>query len=189
MRILGIDPGLTATGWGVIEREGNSLRYRDCGTARVPPTLPLPQRLARLWECLSGVVSLCCPDEVALESVFLGNNPRAAFALGQARAVALLAIVGRPCVEYAPRTVKRAVSASGAIDKQQTRFMMTRLFPQNRKALDEASDHAIDALAVATCHALQPASKNLTAISAAGFEPQRERQKRRGTRTRREDVA
>ena len=167
MRTLGIDPGLTATGWGVIEREGSSLHYRDCGTVKVPHTLPLSQRLARLLECLSSIVSLCRPDEVALESVFLGKNPHSAFALGQARAVALLAAVGRPCVEYAPRTVKRAVSASGAIDKQQVRFMMTRLFPQSRKALDEASDHAIDALAVATCHALQPASKNLLKKSVA----------------------
>ncbi len=161
MRILGIDPGLTATGWGVIEREGNNLRYQDCGTVRVPPSLALSARLAHLLECLSSIVSLCCPDEVALEAVFLGKNPRAAFALGQARAIALLASVGRPCVEYAPRTVKRAVSASGASDKQQVRFMITRLFPQSRSALDEASDHAVDALAVATCHALQPTSKNL----------------------------
>ena len=161
MRILGIDPGLTATGWGLIEREGSSLRYRDCGTAKVPTTLPLAERLARLLEYLSSVVSLCSPDEVALEAVFLGKNPRVAFALGQARTIALLASVGRPCVEYAPRTVKRAVSTSGAIDKQQMRFMMTRLFADSRTALDEASEHAIDALAVATCHALQPASKNL----------------------------
>ncbi len=161
MRILGIDPGLTATGWGVIEREGSNLRYRDCGTVKVPQTLALSARLAHLLECLSSIVSKCCPDEVALEAVFLGKNPRAAFALGQARAIALLASVGRPCVEYAPRTVKRAVSASGASDKQQVRFMMTRLFSESRKALDEASEHAIDALAVATCHALQPASKNL----------------------------
>ena len=165
MRIFGIDPGLTATGWGLIEREGNSLRFRDCGTVCVPQTLPLSQRLARLLECLSGIVSLCSPDEVALEAVFLGNNPRSAFALGQARTVALLATVGRPCVEYAPRTVKRAVSTSGAIDKQQTRLMMARLFSESRKSLDKASEHAIDALAVATCHALNLASKNLQEIS------------------------
>ena len=161
MRIIGIDPGLIATGWGLIERDGSSLRYLDCGTVRVLQTLPLSQRLQRLWECLADTVARCRPDEMALESVFLGKNPRSAFALGQARAVALLASAGLPCVEYAPRTVKRAVSASGAIDKQQTRSMIARLFPQSREALTDASDHAIDALAVATCHALNPASKNL----------------------------
>ena len=167
LRILGIDPGLVATGWGAIERTGNSLAFIACGTIRVSRTQPLAQRLSLLLHSLQEVVACHEPDHLAIEEVFLGKNPKTTLTLGQARAVALLAVGERPYAEYAPRTIKQVVSASGSADKQQIRDMLRRLLPDSPlagvKNLDEQTldEHASDALAVALCHAFSLKSKDL----------------------------
>ncbi len=166
LRILGIDPGLVATGWGAIERTGNSLVFVACGTIRVSCHRPLAHRLSALLHSLQEVVSNCEPDHLAIEEVFLGKNPKTTLTLGQARAIALLAVGERPYAEYAPRRIKQVVSASGSADKQQLRDMLRRLLPDSPLARtngeqESPDEHASDALAVALCHAFSPASKDL----------------------------
>ena len=167
LRILGIDPGLIATGWGVIERRGNSLTFIDCGTIRVSNKPPLASRLSLLLQSLKEVVANCEADHIAIEEVFLGKNPKTTLALGQARTVALLAVGELYYAEYAPRTIKQVVTASGSADKQQLRDMLRHLLPDSplaRKNGEQGTvvdEHASDALAVALCHAFSPLSKNL----------------------------
>ncbi len=172
IRILGIDPGLVATGWGAIEKINNTLHYINCGTIKVPRTQPLPQRLALLLCALQSVVAEHTPDQMAIEAVFLGKNIKSAFALGQAHAIAMLTIEQRPYAEYAPRMIKRAVSPSGAADKKQLQRMLAHILPESplaknnshnteqRLADDNTADeHAADALAVAVCHAFNSPKK------------------------------
>jgi crossover junction endodeoxyribonuclease RuvC len=151
MRILGIDPGSHATGYGVIEREGNRLLHVAHGTVRPRGATP-ELRLHRLYEAILDVARHHEADAAAVERVFVAHSPRSALVLGQARGVVLAALgrLGLGVTEYAASEIKLSVTGSGRADKRQVALMVRRLL-----ALDRApeSDHAADALAAAIGHA------------------------------------
>ena len=152
MVILGIDPGIANTGYGVVRRGGGRVVALDGGVIRTASTAAPEQRLAVLHERVGDLLDLHRPDAVALEALYFGQNARSAFAVGQARGVALLAAGQRDtaCVDYTPQQVKAAVCGSGRAGKDQVTRMVQALL-----ALPEppTPDHAADALAVAICHA------------------------------------
>jgi crossover junction endodeoxyribonuclease RuvC len=149
--ILGLDPGLRRTGWGVIAAQGARLSLVAHGVVAVPDTLALAERLTRLLAGIEAVVAAHGPHEAAVEEVFVNANGQSTLKLGQARACALLAPAraGLPVAEYNTRHVKKAVVGTGAADKAQVGFMVRRLLP----GLGEAEADACDALAVAIAHA------------------------------------
>ena len=151
IRILGLDPGLRRTGWGVIESAGASLRYVASGACRIPSNLALADRLAALHRAVADIVAGHAPDETAVEQTFVNANPDATLKLGQARGVVLCvpALAGCAVAEYAPNQIKKSVVGSGHAEKQQIRAMVSMLLP--RATFD--SDDEADALAVAICHA------------------------------------
>jgi crossover junction endodeoxyribonuclease RuvC len=151
VRILGIDPGLRRTGWGVIEVEGNRLLYVGCGSIEPPDDLPLASRLLAVHEGLAAVLGDFRPLEAAVEQTFVNKDGVATLKLGQARGVAMLApaMFGISVAEYAPNQVKKTVVGAGHADKNQIMVMLKVLLP---KAAPKSSD-AADALAVAITHA------------------------------------
>lgn len=151
MRILGIDPGLVRTGWGVISLDGVRLTHVAHGVIAPPETLPLAARLLVLFEGMEAVVKEYRPDEAAVEETFVNMNPASTLKLGHARAAAMIAPAraGIPVAEYAARYVKKTIVGTGAADKGQIGFMVRRLLPT---AGVTAAD-AADALAVAISHA------------------------------------
>lgn len=151
MLILGIDPSLTATGWGAIHADGSRLRHVANGTVKVPASMPMPARLAALFEAVRKVIAETAPDEAAIEEVFSNQNPQSTLKLGQARGAVLAALGagGLGVTEYAPRLVKKAVVGTGKAEKRQVQDMVERLLPG---AAPESYD-AADALAVAIAHA------------------------------------
>lgn len=150
-RILGIDPGLRNCGWGIIESEGNRLRYVACGTLKPPVNGALADRLAVLYRGIVALVEEHLPDEAAVEETFVNAGPRSALQLGQARGVALMtpASLGLPVAEYAANLVKKSVVGAGHADKRQVQLMVKTLLP----AADFSGADAADALAIAICHA------------------------------------
>ena len=157
MLILGLDPGLGCTGWGVIAAEGNRLSHVANGQIRTDAKAQLPERLVRLDEALGAVLELHRPDAAAVEEVFLNENPQSTLKLGQARGVVLLAAArrGLQVGEYAPRLVKKALVGVGGADKVQVHAMVQRLLP----GAAPAGADAADALAVAITHAHHLASR------------------------------
>ena len=151
IRIIGIDPGLRRTGWGVVESIGSRLSFVAAGTIRVAETALLADRLCAIHDALVLVVEKFVPDEAAVEATFVNRDAAATLKLGQARGVALLvpARAGIRVAEYAPNAVKKAVVGAGHAEKAQIRMMVQVLLP--RAALD--GDDSADALAVAICHA------------------------------------
>jgi crossover junction endodeoxyribonuclease RuvC len=156
MIIIGLDPGLGCTGWGVIAAEGNRLSHVANGQVRTDPKQALPARLLKLDEELGRVIEMHRPDEAAVEEVFLNDNPQSSLKLGQARGVVLLAAARRGLAvgEYAARLVKKAVVGTGGAEKAQIHFMVQRLLP----GVKIAGADAADALAVAITHAHHLAS-------------------------------
>ena len=154
--ILGLDPGLGTTGWGLISAEGNRLSHLANGQVRTDPKQPLAARLLKLDEELGRVIDAHRPDEAAVEEVFLNENPQSSLKLGQARGVVLVAAARRGVNvgEYAARLVKKAVVGTGGADKAQIHFMVQRLLP----GVKIAGADAADALAVAITHAHHLAS-------------------------------
>ncbi|MCL4079213.1 crossover junction endodeoxyribonuclease RuvC [Coriobacteriia bacterium Es71-Z0120] len=152
MIILGIDPGLANTGWGVVEQTGSRLRCLAYGCVSTEPTDDLPQRLAQIHQRLMAVIDRYAPSECAVESVYFGSNARSALATGQARGVALLALAekGLRLGEYSPAQIKDAVVGVGSADKRQVAYMVRVLLGLDH---EPAPDHAADALAAAICHA------------------------------------
>jgi crossover junction endodeoxyribonuclease RuvC len=150
VRILGLDPGLVATGWGVIEAEGNRLTHVAHGVVRPVTTADLATRLAFLSSSLAELIALHAPEEAAVEEVFVNVNPASTLKLGMARGVVMLAPAasGLPVAEYAARLVKQACVGTGRAEKSQVAMMVARLLP----GCDATAD-AADALAVAICHA------------------------------------
>lgn len=148
MIALGIDPGSAACGFGVVASDGSTLRFVDAGTVRTDPSRPESARLADLEAALDRLVAQHHPDRVAVERLYFQRNVRTAMAVGQARGVALLVAArhGLPVTEPTPNEVKMAVCGNGAADKQQVAVMVSRLLGV---ALNEATDDATDALAVA----------------------------------------
>jgi crossover junction endodeoxyribonuclease RuvC len=156
MIILGLDPGLGTTGWGVIRAEGNRLSHVGNGQIRTDPSMPLPRRLANLYAALIDVIRAERPDEAAVEEVLGNTNAQSTLKLGQARGVVLLAASGAGLMigEYHPSTVKKAVVGTGGAEKRQIQAMMAVLLPGAKLAGPDAAD----ALAVAICHAHHVAS-------------------------------
>lgn len=151
IRIIGIDPGLRHTGWGVIGVEGSRLTFIAAGTVRSRQADDLATRLAQLHAGLEAVIRDHVPAEAAVENTFVNADPVATLKLGQARGVAMLAPAraGLAVAEYAPNAVKKAIVGSGHGDKRQIQHMIAMLLPKARYD----TEHAADALAVAICHA------------------------------------
>lgn len=151
IRILGLDPGLAATGWGVVLADGNRLRHGGHGTVRTTTGAPLAERLAALYDGLMAVIAAEELVEAAVEEVFVNANPQSTLKLGQARGVVLLAASkgGLLVHEYATRAVKKALTGTGAAQKGQVQAMVERLLP----GVKVAGADAADALAVAIAHA------------------------------------
>ena len=151
IRIIGIDPGLRRTGWGVIESEGNRLTFVGCGSVEPPDDLPLASRLLAIHEGLAAVLGDYRPAEAAVEATFVNKDGVATLKLGQARGVAMLApaMFGISVAEYAPNQVKKSVVGVGHAEKEQVHAMVKVLLPQSTAK----SPDAADALAVAITHA------------------------------------
>ena len=151
IRIIGIDPGLRRTGWGVIDTLGNSLRFVASGTVTSDGDMDLASRLCQLHDGLADVVHSYKPDEAAVEQTFVNKDAVATLKLGQARGIAMLvpAKAGLTIAEYAPNVVKKTVVGAGHGEKTQIRMMIGVLLPK----ADPQSDDAADALAIAVCHA------------------------------------
>ncbi|WP_029010371.1 crossover junction endodeoxyribonuclease RuvC [Azospirillum halopraeferens] len=151
LRLLGIDPGLRHTGWGIVDVAGNRLRHVADGAVHSDDRCPLAQRLCQLHEALSAVVAHYRPDEAAVEETFVNTNAVSTLKLGQARAVALLvpAQAGLAVAEYPNNMVKKAVVGAGRAAKAQVQTMVRALLP----GCAITSPDAADALAVAICHA------------------------------------
>lgn len=151
IRIIGFDPGLRRTGWGVIEAAGNRLSYVACGSVETDERADLALRLVTLHEGLARVLADHAPAEAAVEQTFVNKDGAATLKLGQARGIALLApaLLGLPVAEYAPNQVKKTVVGAGHADKAQIRMMLGVLLP---KASPKTAD-AADALAIAITHA------------------------------------
>jgi crossover junction endodeoxyribonuclease RuvC len=151
IRIIGIDPGLRRTGWGIVESEGARLSYVASGTVASDDALDLGYRLRALYEGLLGVIVSYAPHEAAVEETFVNKDARATLKLGQARGMALLAPAqqGLVIAEYPPNVVKKSVTGTGHAEKRQIQAMVAILLPKARvNGADEA-----DALAIAICHA------------------------------------
>lgn len=150
MRLLGLDPGLRFTGWGVIEIEGNRLRHVAHGRVAPDQAAPLSERLRLLHDGLIAIVDLYRPDEAAVEETFLNKNAGSSLKLGHARGVVMLvpALRGVPVTEYATKDVKKSLVGNGAADKAQVMLMVKHLLPGCAVDNEDASD----ALAVAICH-------------------------------------
>ena len=151
MIVIGLDPGLGTTGWGVIAKQGNRLTHIANGQVRTDPAASLPDRLVTLDRELIDVVARFAPDQGAVEEVFVNANPQSTLKLGQARGVCLLALAraGLPVSEYATRMVKKALVGTGGAEKEQVQAMLKVLLP----GVKLAGADAADALAVAIAHA------------------------------------
>jgi crossover junction endodeoxyribonuclease RuvC len=151
IRIIGIDPGLRRTGWGVVETLGNELRFVGAGTIKSDDKEALATRLCQLHDGLSAIIRETAPVEAAVEATFVNKDASATLKLGQARGIAMLvpALAGLAVAEYAPNAVKKAVIGVGHGEKRQIHMMVRVLMPKAR--FD--SDDAADALAIAICHA------------------------------------
>jgi crossover junction endodeoxyribonuclease RuvC len=164
MRLLGIDPGLRFTGWGVVEAEGTRLRHVADGVIAVAAGGEVALRLKALDEALAEILARFQPREAAVEETYVNRNAAATLKLGYARGVALLAPAraGIPVFEYGAKTVKMAVVGTGGADKEQVGLMVRRLLPGAARQRADAAD----ALAVAICHAHHRATTRLWAAAS-----------------------
>ncbi len=160
MVILGIDPGLAHTGWGVVETRGSLCRARAYGCVETRASESIDSRLGRIYDEVKAVIDRFGPTELAIENVYFGENVKSAVATAQARGAAIVACAkaGLSVGEYTPMQIKQAVVGTGAADKHQVMYMVRRVL-----ALDHEPrpDHAADALAAAVCHANLTRTKNL----------------------------
>jgi crossover junction endodeoxyribonuclease RuvC len=161
IRILGIDPGLRRTGWGVVEIAGNRLGFLGCGSVATREADALAARLLAIHDGLMRILDEFHPDEAAVEATFVNKDASATLKLGQARGIAMVvpAKAGIPVAEYAPNLVKKSIVGAGHGDKAQIRMMIGVLLPK----ADPSSDDAADALAIAVTHAHHRASVVLRA--------------------------
>ena len=168
IRILGIDPGLRRTGWGMIACEGNRLVFLGCGSLATQDGAALATRLLAIHDGLRRVVEEHAPHEAAVEATFVNKDASATLKLGQARGIAVLvpAIAGLPVAEYAPNLVKKTIIGVGHGEKAQIRMMISVLLPK----ADPRSHDAADALAIAVTHAhhRQSARPLLTSPACGG---------------------
>ena len=150
IRVIGFDPGLRNTGWGIIDIDGNRLAYVADGTVRSIKGDPLARRLRDIHEGLAKVLTIYDPDEAAVEETFVNKNPTTTLKLGEARGVVLLApaLIGLPVAEYSANKIKKSVVGVGHAGKPQVQMMVSRLLP----GCEFESADSADALAVAICH-------------------------------------
>lgn len=148
--ILGIDPGSRICGYGLINATGSKLEYISCGCIRIP-TLPFPERLQIIHAGITEIIEKYCPQEAAIEEVFMGKSAGSALKLGQARGAAIVACTNRelPVSEYAATKVKQALVGNGRADKSQMQHMITTLLSLSATPQEDAAD----ALCIAVCHA------------------------------------
>jgi crossover junction endodeoxyribonuclease RuvC len=151
IRIIGIDPGLRHTGWGLIEAAGSRLSYLACGSIETDAATSLASRLASIHSELTALVDRSAPQEAAVEETFVNRDPQSTLKLGQARGVALAALALRdlPVSEYAANLIKKTVVGVGHAEKSQVAMMVKMLLPASNATAPDAAD----ALAVAICHA------------------------------------
>jgi crossover junction endodeoxyribonuclease RuvC len=163
IRILGIDPGLRRTGWGVIDIEGNRLLPAGCGSVATDDKASLADRLVAIHDGLARIIAEFHPDEAAVEATFVNKDAVATLKLGQARGVALLvpARAGLSVAEYAPNLVKKTIVGAGHGEKAQIRMMVGVLLPK----ADPKTHDAADALAIAICHAHHRTSTILKVVA------------------------
>ncbi|MCG8605589.1 crossover junction endodeoxyribonuclease RuvC [bacterium] len=151
MRILGVDPGTLAVGFGVVDKNGSGCRAIDFGCIKISSKMAFPSRLKKIYDEISGIISEYQPAQFAVEDVFYAENVKVALKMGHARGVALLAAVNQaiPTAEYSPREIKQSVVGNGAASKEQVQRMLQHLLllREPPKPFD-----ASDALAVALCH-------------------------------------
>ena len=159
MRVIGLDPGLRHTGWGVIETNDNRLTHVADGVVHAAIDQPLAMRLVSLFRQINAVLERFQPDEAAVEETFVNRNPSSTLKLGLARGVVLLAPAerGLPVAEYSANLVKKAVVGAGHADKAQVQLMVRHLLP----GCGGSAADAADALAVAICHAHHAATRRL----------------------------
>jgi len=165
IRIIGIDPGLRRTGWGVVESDGVRLVYVASGVITPPKDDDLAYRLSALFDEITGIIQSFSPSEAAVEETFVNENPRSTLKLGQARGAVLLAParLGLRVAEYTPNLIKKSVTGTGHAEKQQVQAMISFLLP---KATFGCADEA-DALAIAITHAhLRVSRARLASVSA-----------------------
>ena len=164
IRILGIDPGLRHTGWGVIDLVGSRLSHVGHGVINVDPDLPMADRLAGIFFAVGELVKTYAPDHSGCEETIVNANPRSALKLGQARGAAMTALSyhGLEVSEFAPTAIKRAIVGTGKADKDQVQFMIARLLPR----AGEMKSDAADALACASCTAHNLPPKQLKGAAA-----------------------
>jgi crossover junction endodeoxyribonuclease RuvC len=169
MRILGLDPGLRRTGWGVIDARDDRLRHVANGVIAPPAGAAISDRLTRLYQGVAAIVAEHGPDAAAVEAIFVSKNAASTLKLGQARGVVMLAPAraGVPVHEYAANAIKKAVVGAGHADKAQIGAMVRMLMP----GCAPAGDDAADALAVAICHAHHAATRRRWAADTAEAAP------------------
>ena len=168
IRLIGFDPGLRNTGWGVIEANGNHLGHVADGVVKTDAKLPLADRLVQLQDGLIRVIEQFHPDEAAVEETFVNKNAASALKLGQARGIALVvpATAGLSVAEYSPNLIKKTVVGAGHAAKQQVQMMVKTLLPGSTIETVDAAD----ALAVAICHAHHRSSPQAAALLALAAE-------------------
>lgn len=166
--VMGIDPGLANTGFGVVRVAGSRMEAIDGGVIEAPRELPVERRLERIHAAMDELLEWHEPVALALESLYFGKNVRSAMGVGQARGVVMLAAAQRgiECLDYTPQAVKMAVCGSGGADKEQVKSMVGSLLGLREPP---GSEHAADALAVAICHAAQ--SPAIMSVSRASAPP------------------
>jgi crossover junction endodeoxyribonuclease RuvC len=164
--ILGLDPGLRHTGWGVIRQRDNRLSFVAAGRISPDPGLPMAERLKTLADGLAHIITLHEPHESAIEETFVNRNAASALKLGQARGAAMLAAAqsGLDVTEYAANRVKQSVTGYGHADKTQIQTMISILLPGSGKLAADAAD----ALAVAICHAHHSSGARQAALERSG---------------------
>lgn len=151
VKVLGIDPGISNTGFGVVERVGSNLLALDGGVCRTSPDEPIERRVASIADAVEALIEQHDPSAMAIESIYFGKNVQTAFAVGQARG-AVLAVAGRRQLDvfsYTPQQIKLAVCGSGGAGKDQVQRMVAALLALHGPLPE---DHAADALAVGICH-------------------------------------
>lgn len=166
MIILGIDPGLAHTGWGIIETREGICRARAYGCVTTSSSEAIDQRLGKIFSEISHVIDTYSPDQLSIEQIFFGENERSAIATAQARGVAIVACAqaGLSVGEYTPMQIKQAVVGTGSADKYQIIYMVRNILALDH---DPHPDHAADALAAAVCHANLSRTRDLVRTAAS----------------------
>lgn len=166
MIVLGIDPGLRNTGWGIIEQNGSALRCIAYGCITTEPRDSDAERLAQIHRGIVEIIARYAPSEASLESVYFSSNAKTAFATGQARGAAMVAAAALAIGEYGPGEIKMAVVGTGQADKRQVQYMVRAILGL---PTDPEPDHAADALAAAICHV----NRRLPVRARAAVQPAR----------------